>query len=269
MSDSSDLRPLGLARAAFGTVFLLRTTPILAAFDPVFLRDMGPLLGWPDARWHAPVLGLTLPAGIVAALCVLRTAGAACLMLGIRSRLAGVVAGVAGYVVLAQDAFGYFHHLHLLFSGAILLGLADAGSTFALAPEPARAPRSSLLLIHLFVASIYLWAGIGKIRADWLDGRALAMFHSEGALRGAIAETFLATEGRRVAVAWAIALGELALGPALLYARTRRAAIVAAVLLHLGLEAAGRVDTIGWQMLALLTSFLPWGRTPPPPPATR
>ncbi len=269
MTGSRALYPLGLARAAFGVVFLLRTTPLLAPLDPPFLRGMGPLLGWPDGLWHASVLGLSLPDAVVAVLCLVRTVAAASLALGVATRGAGIAAGALGYAVLAQDAFGYFHHLHLLFLGAILLGLVDSGCTFALRPAPARSPRSSVLVVWAFVASVYVWAGLGKLRPDWLDGRALALFHEQGALQGALADALLETQSRRAAVAWIVALVEIALAPALLLRRTRFVALGVALAMHAAFEVVGRVDSIGWQMAALLTSFLPTGRNAPPGPAPR
>lgn len=256
-ADRAVLRAIGLARAAFGAVFLARTTPVLAPVAPALAARAWPLLGWPDAAWHAPVLGLRLPPAVVALLCVARTAGAVGLMLGVRSSLCGLVAGVAGYLVLAQDAFGYFHHLHMLFLGAILFACVDADGAIALRPATARSPRSSAWLLRAWVASIYAWAAVAKLRPDWLDGRALALFHAEGALHGALADAVLASPHRRAAVACTVVLVEALLGPALLWPRSRRVALVVALALHAGFELVGRVDTIGWQMAALLLVFLP------------
>ena len=101
-------------------------------------------------------------------------------MLGVRTRIAGLVAGIAGYVLLAQDAFGYFHHLHLLYLGAILFALVDADAAIALRPTPARSPASSLLLMRAFTASIYIWAAVGKLASEWGTGRALALWTAGG-----------------------------------------------------------------------------------------
>ncbi|HEY4177944.1 MAG TPA: HTTM domain-containing protein [Kofleriaceae bacterium] len=257
-----ELRPLGAARAAFGLVMLLRTTPLLAAFDPQFLRGTNGWLGWPDSGWHVPVLGLTLPAFVVVLLVVARTLAAVCLMLGFHSRVAGLVAGVAGYLVLAQDAFGYFHHLHMLYLGAILFAVVDADAALAVRVSPAKSARSSLGLMRVFVASIYLWAAVGKIASEWGTGAALAMFKTSGALDRV---AWLLTPGRYAAIEIGVIAMELAIGLGLLLSRTRRLVLVCAVLLHLTFEAVARVDTIGWQMCALLLVFT---RSGPPRPAT-
>jgi hypothetical protein len=256
LAGDRELRPLGLARAAFGLVLLLRTTPVLAAFHPAFLRGNPGWLGWPAGGWH---VGIALDPALAKLLVVARTVAAVALMLGVRTRIAGLVAGIAGYVLLAQDVFGYFHHLHLLYLGAILFAIVDADSAIALRLAPARSPASSLLLMRAFTASIYLWAAVGKLASEWGTGRALALFRASGALHipAALASPV---------VELAVVATELTLGCLLLWPRTRRLALIAALLLHLTFEIVGRVDTIGWQMVALLLVFTGSG---PPRPATR
>lgn len=257
-----ELRPLGAARIAFGVVFLLRTTPLLAPFGPAFLRGTNGWLGWPDSGWHVSATGLALPATVVAVLVVLRTIAAVCLVLGFRTRIAGLVAGGAGYLVLAQDVFGYLHHLHMLYLGALLFAVVDADAALAVRITPAKSPRSSLALMRIFVASIYIWAAIGKIASEWGTGAALALYRDSGALDRV---AWLLTPGRTAIVEVSVIALELAIGAGLLWRRTRRFALVAAVALHLTFEIIARVDTIGWQMCALLLVFT---RSGPPRPAT-
>lgn len=221
-----------------GVVFLLRTTS----------------MGWPDAHFHAPVAHLRLPAAIVFALCVIRTAAAGLFTAGIAARVSGVVAGVCGYLVLAQDVFDYAQTLHLLFLSTILLAIAGAGCVWALRPDPLHELISGIRLIRLFVASIYFWAALAKLRPDWLDGRTLALYHASGGLQGSLAVPFLAADARRATTAWTVFLIELALGPLILCARTRRLAVAFAILFHLGLEWAARPDYFGWLMIALLVA---------------
>jgi hypothetical protein len=236
--------PLALSRVAFGFVFLLRTTPILAPFDPWFLRGTNGWLGWPDGGWHIPVLGLSLPAALVIVLVIARTLAALSLMLGLYTRVSGLVAGIAGYLVLAQDAFGYFHHLHMLYLGAILFALVDRDER-----------RSSLLMLRAFVISIYVWAVIGKLASEWGTGVPLSAFLASGALDRDLVGTLLATPERCAIVEIAIMVVELAIAIGLAWPRTRSFALVIALALHLGFEIVGRVDSIGWQMAALLLVF--------------
>jgi hypothetical protein len=247
-----DLRPLGWTRAAIGALILLRTTPLLAPLDLWFLRDTVPLLGWPEPGFSA----MSLPSWMIMALCVLRTVSAALLMLGVGTRASGLICGISGYAVALQHPFGFFFTIHLLYQAAILLAVTDSAAAFALRPTPARSPRSSYWLIWLFTASIYLWAGIYKLRPDWLDGRTLELFHRPGALAGPLADFLLATPGRRHFFGTATALFEVSLGPLLLWMRTRRAALLCAFLFHLGLEVTAHPDLLGFGMAAMLLSFL-------------
>jgi len=251
-----DLRPLGWIRAAIGALILLRTTPLLAPLDIWFLRDTWPLLGWPEPGFGSAPLVVALPALAVQILCVLRTAAALLFMLGVASRLTGIVAGVAGYLVLLQNPFGFIFTLHLFYQAAILVALADSGSAFALRPARPLSPASSYLLLRLWVASIYLWAGIHKLRPDWLDGRAIELFHHRHALHGVFADLLLATPLSRAITATGVAVLEMALGPLLLIERTRRVALLMAWSFHLALEIVGRPDLLGWGMAALLFCFL-------------
>jgi uncharacterized membrane protein YphA (DoxX/SURF4 family) len=247
-----DLRPLGWTRAAVGALILLRTTPLLAPLDIWFLRDAMPLLGWPQAGFSSA----TLPHSLIMALCLLRTVSAALLMLGVWTRAAGLVCGICGYVVVIQHPFGFFLTIHLLYQAAILLALTDSGTAFALRPVPARSPSSSYWLVWLFTASIYLWAGLFKLRPDWLDGRTLELFRRPGALHGPFSDLLLATPLARQIVATATALFEVTIGPLLLWPRTRRFALPCAFLFHLGLELSAHPDLLGFGMAALLLSFL-------------
>ena len=245
-----DQRPLRAARIAIGAIFLLRPPPIPASLPLPFLAGVSPLLGWPDGNFHAPVALLRLPPIIVAALCVIRTIAALSFMLGISVRTAGLAAGICGYLVLAQDAFGYAQTLHLLFLSTILLAIA----------LPSSAPTSGAKLIRYFVVSIYGWAALAKLRPDWLDGRTLALYHEDGGLRGALAGPFIATATARAATAWVTLGMELALGPLLLHPRTRRIAIAIAIPFHLGLELTAKPDLFSWLMIALLVGCLAEGQ---------
>jgi vitamin K-dependent gamma-carboxylase-like protein len=252
---AAEVRPLAWCRAAIGAVLLLRTTPLLAPLDLWFLRDAYPLLGWPDAAWKADT-ALALPPSIVIALCVVRTVAAGLFLVGAWTRAAGLVAGTAGYVVMAQTPFGFIFTLHLLYQAAILLALTDSATSFALRPRAARSPATSLLVIRCWTASIYAWAGIYKLRADWLDGRALGLFHADGAIHNRLADFLLATSTSRAVVGSGVALFELVIGPLLLWKRTRTIAVIVAFAFHAGLELMARPDLLGWGMASLLLSFV-------------
>jgi vitamin K-dependent gamma-carboxylase len=248
------LRPLAFARAGIGALTLLRTTPLLLPLQLWFVRDTVPLLGWPQG--HSLTSPLALPGAVIAGLCVVRTVGAVLLMVGVWTRYAGIATGLCGYAVMVQDPLGSVFTLHLLYQAALLLGISDSSSEFALRPVPVRSPRSSVLLVRLWVASIYLWAGISKLRRDWLDGRTLELLRAEGRLGGRLVNALLAHGEWRIAGAVAVVVTELTLGPALLWRRTRRAALGAAFGFHALLEVTARPDLLGWGMMVLLLVFL-------------
>lgn len=250
---------LGWSRAALGALFLLRTTPLLAPLHVGFLAGTVPLLGWPDHAFAGAAL-LPLPPVVVATLCILRTLAAAAFMLGVRTRAAGIVAGTAAYLVLAQTPFDFLLTYHLLFLGTLLVAVAGGGVAFALRPEAPRDEQSGERLVQLFVVSIYAWAAFAKLRPDWLDGRTLELFHADGALRGGLADLLLAGPARRTAVAVGVVATEALLGPLLLWARSRRYALVVAVAFHAALQIVATPDFFSWEMLALLLCFWPVAR---------
>jgi len=257
-----DVRPLAWSRIGLGTLFLLRTTPLLAPLHLPFLIGTAPLLGWPSTSWHGQPIFFGASARLVAVACVVRTLAALCFLAGYRTRLSGLVAGALGYVVMFQYPFGFNATLHLLFQGTMLLALTDAGAALALRPSPVRYPRSGKLLIRIFLASIYFWAGVFKLRHDWLDGRTLGLFHDNGIISGALADFVLGTPWRRQLVARSVAVVELCLPVLLLWSKTRRFAPFVALGMHASLELAVGPDLLGWEMAALLLCLWPFAPAP-------
>lgn len=254
-----DVRPLAWGRILIGVLFLLRTTPLLAPLRFNFTPGTIPLLGWPTDAWHGSHVPWALPGVIAAALCVVRTVAAGFFMVGAWTRPAGLVAGASGYLVMLEHPFGFEATLNMLFQGTMLLALTDAGSTLALRPDPARNPASGLTLIRVFVAAIYFWAGVGKLRPDWFDGRTLELFQRDGALSGWFSDFVLATPLSRKLIAWTIACTELSLPVLLFWRRTRRIAPFIALSMHAGIELAAAPDLIGWVIGALLLCLWPIG----------
>jgi hypothetical protein len=265
MSVKDPLGGLGRARVALGCVFLLRTTPVLAPFHISFLADANPLLGWPDGHARFAPFIPALPAALLAILCVIRTLAAVAFTLGVCARVSGFVAGGLGYLTVLQDPARLYTTHHVIFLGTILLASTDAVSVCAVSPELRRSPKSSLLLIRAWVASIYAWAAIAKVRTDWLDGRTFVVLARGGLLRPFVAATMLASAPVRAFMACGTVAMELALAVLLLVRRSRRFGLALAVVFHLGLEWATSPDLFGWAMIALLLAFLdPHERSEPP-----
>ncbi len=102
-----------------------------------------------------------------------------------------------------------------------------------------------------------MWAAIGKLRRDWFDGRTLELLLRQRWLSGRLAEALLGTPDRRVVIAWAIVLGEIAVAPLLLWKRTRLVGLAAALTFHVVAEIMGRPGLLGFEMMALLICFVP------------
>lgn len=249
-------RALARSRLLLGALFLLRTTPLSVVLQPYDPGSVTSLLGWPSPGFAGATL-LELPVVVVQALCIARTLGALSFFVGYRTRAAGLIAGLTGFAVLSQEPFAFNFTLHLLLLGTIVLAFTDSGCVWAVRPEPPRALGSSLWLVRAFMASIYAWAGLYKLRPDWLDGRTLALYHADHALHGALADALLATDVRRVVTAHAVALVELSLPALLLLRRTRRAGVVLALGLHLAIQLVTSPDVLGFEMAALLLALWP------------
>lgn len=257
VTPDCELRPLGFSRVTLGLLFLVRTTPLIN-FLPVPLGHMAtPLLGWPEHGFRAAWGGLELPDAVVIALCVVRTLAAVPFTLGVQTRIAGITAAATAFVVLSQDAFGFSFTLYTLFGATWLLAIDGAGSTLALRPSRPRPAASRLVLLHAFIASVYTWSAVAKLRAPWLTGSTLNALYEGRFLAGPLADLLFATPGRRLGAAWGVVAIELALGPLLLIRRTRIAGLLLAVTLHALYEWTAHPDVFGWVMVALLISFVP------------
>jgi hypothetical protein len=269
------LGPLGVARILFGLMALFRTTPALAWLHVSYLRSVAPLQGWPTGGWHVAAFGLALPAAVVASLCIARTVALVLFTAGVRARESGVVAALLGWAVMTQDALAYVNTLHLLCLGLVVLALGGGGSTCALLPDPEVDPPSARTLVQALVVSVYGWSGVAKLNASWLSGHALASFRETGSIAGPLADVVASSLGSIRAASWSIAVTELAIGPLLLWKRTRTAALAVALVFHAVVEIAVHPDFFGFAMGILLVAFAPGSgvtgtqTTPPSQPATR
>jgi hypothetical protein len=245
-------RRLSAIRIAVGALLIVRTTPLVALVPGPAHTNVW--MGWPDGRWTT-TLATAVPAIAIRALVVVRTLGAAALMLGVRARWTGIVAASAAIAVLTQDAFAATHTLRLLFAATGLVAI-DGGCARAIVADRPFAPRASLGLLRAFVVSVYAWSAVAKLGAEWMSGRTIAAFRDDGLIAGIGARVLLATPARCEAIAIAVFALEALLGPALLFRRTRATALVVAVAFHVVLEIVVHPDLFGFVMLALLVSFV-------------
>lgn len=263
-------RALAVARIALGIVLVVRTTA-LANLVPTPLAHVRSLLfGWPEPGWPFAWWGVALPGELREVLCVVRTLAALAFLLGVRARVAGIIAGGCGLIALSQDPFGFIFTLHTLFLGTIVLALTSGTNHLALWPGPriesAEDVRSSERLVWVLVASVYAASAIAKLHGEWLTGGTLLALAEDGLLSPSLGHLVRDHAGLRLAAALSVVLVELALPAALFFPRSRTAGMICAIAFHGVVEIAMRPDVMGWVMCALLLAFLPpvvSGRTCP------
>ena len=210
------------------------------------------------------VAGLPAPADALAeALVLTRLALAVCLLVGLFPRVAAGGVAAIGFFFLAVDRHAYFHHLHLLWLSCAWLALARSGERWSVMrlvrPAAATAPAWPLALIRLHVASVYAASGLAKLSSDWLSGRTLTELAGAGFVSGPVWESGRAVLGAS-GVAASVCAAELALPLLLAWRKTRIAAVVLGIGLHLAIDSAMMVSTFGATMVALLPVFLPFSR---------
>ena len=253
MSDralTTRLRTLAGARIALGVVVLVRTTPA-AAWLGLPIDAPRVLVDWPGAAWavHA---GASMPAGLVAVLCILRTAGAAAFLFGLWTRGSALVAAVAGVALLTQDVFVATHTFRLLYGSLFVLAFTDCGAAWAVRVLPARDLRSSEWLVRCWALSVYAWAVVAKLRPGWWTGRALLLDASDGLFRPWVVRAFLSSAHACATTAILVLALEALIAGLLVSRHTHRAAVALALAMHVAFELVATPDVFGAVMIALL-----------------
>lgn len=232
------MRALTLARVLVGSIFLLRTTPALRNLGVAWAPDHW--LGWPDgSTWRIGAIALS---PFVAALLVgVRTGAAFFFLIGLSPRRSGLVAALVGWTLLAADLAAFVGSLHLLYFATACIAIAGE-----------LAPRDGSAVVRALPISVYLFSGLAKLNGSFLSGAVLASLRDQHVFRGAFAHLATASPGRALATSWLVAVGELALGPLLFFARTRRVAVALAIAFHVAAEVTVGPDVFGWVMVACL-----------------
>jgi hypothetical protein len=213
---------------------------------------------------HSPLLPMPALGDTVTTILVhARTILALLLVTGIRPRIAALLLGLVGYLLMAADRFRYLHHLHLLWLTCLLVGIAPCGDRGSLehvfrrpAPNPT-VPRWPLQVLRFHALVIYASAGVAKLRGDWLDGSTLAGLERIQLVGGGL-WSWLVDQLGRPTLAITSSVIELSLVPLLAIRRTRIAGIVLGLAFHAFISETMMVSTFGATMALYLLLFAPW-----------
>ncbi|MEY4575619.1 MAG: hypothetical protein RL701_322 [Pseudomonadota bacterium] len=224
--------------------------------------------GWVQSQLIGPRYHFTYPyfeyvrpwsasASAPAALMYLHVGGlfaaAVGLALGVRTRSCALLLALGWCYVELIDRATYLNHYYLVCLMAFLLACTPAELRYS------SVPRWSLWVLRLQVAVVYVFAGIAKLNSDWL-------FHAQplriwlAAVSGSVG--WLATPACAFVASWAGAAFDLCIVPALLWRRTRTAALCTAVLFHVTTGWLFPNGMFPWIMLSCVTLLLPadWPR---------
>jgi uncharacterized membrane protein YphA (DoxX/SURF4 family) len=170
-----DPRPLALARILVGLAIIVKFLSAAPEFGHFHGRGNYVAIPYPV---QVPVVE-----GSTAILLVILLWGFGVIFftLGLWTRPAGVVLTVSMLYALLSDQQMYGNHFYLLITLTALLTFANSGARFSLdawnsngADSPATVPAWPVPLLKLQLTSVYLFAGLSKINADFFAGHAFA-----------------------------------------------------------------------------------------------
>lgn len=189
-----------------------------------------------------------------------------------------------GYLLL-QDAANYNNHSYLICLLAAVMAAVPADRALRVFPRaasgPAGIPTWALWLVRFQVAVPYVFGGLAKLNRDWLVAAQPMRLWLTGGTEGTLRLDLLHEPWIAWAMSWSGALLDLLAVPALLWRRTRIAALAALAGFHLINRQLFSIDVFPWLMLAASSIFFPpdWprrlglmpasvaGRQAPPRPA--
>lgn len=201
-----------------------------------------------------------LPPVAMHALFAVMAAAAALVAVGLWYRAAIAVLLVGFAYVELLDATNYLNHYYAITLVLILFALTPAHGAWSLDArrDPSRrrdtVPAWVILALRGQLAIVYVFAGLAKLHADWLDGTVLHMW-----LRSRADVPVVGPLLAEPAVAMAMAVGgaafDLLVVPALCWSRTRVFAWVAVVVFHTLTGLLFPIGMFPWFMIALSTAF--------------
>ena len=171
------------------------------------------------------------------------------------------------YVFLLDEA-DYQNHLYLIALLAALLTFLPAHRAFSLdvlrkpALRARTVPAWTLWILRFQVAIPYVFGGLAKLNYDWLVRAQPMKLWLQAGPEGGLQLALLQREWAAYLMSWAGAGYDLLVVPALLWRRTRIAAVAATLLFHLLNSELFTIGIFPWLMLAATTLFFPpdWPR---------
>jgi predicted DCC family thiol-disulfide oxidoreductase YuxK len=223
-----DPRPLAVARIMIASAALFRAAEASRILSNVLAPER---LQLPYVSWLPELHG----AGITALLGIW-VAAAVALLIGWRTRSAGLILAAAMGYVLLFDEQTYSNHLYLLTLLTLLLAWADAGAAYSLDAKrtgPRRVPAGPVHLLRAQLSIVYGFSAIAKVNLVYISGAVISLnLEREGWFAVPAA---LHTPAFLVWVALATILGEAVIAVAVWSERWRPRAFVGGLVLHIGI----------------------------------
>jgi hypothetical protein len=262
-----DIASLAVFRVMFGLLMAYDTARYVT-FGWVRDHYIDPpiLLKYPGFHWVEP-----LPLWGLHAVHGAMVAAGICIALGLFYRLSCVLFFLGHTYAFFLAAAYYLNHAYLISVFSLLMVFVPAQRALSLdaTRRPGlysrKIPAWPLILLGGLLFIVFVYGGIAKLNADWFAGEPLRHWLG-GRARSSIFGDVLASEPVVLFVCWAGAAYDLAIGPALVWRRTRTAAVVASLSFHLTNAYLFNIGIFPWFMLAATTLFfhpswprkLPW-----------
>jgi uncharacterized membrane protein YphA (DoxX/SURF4 family) len=224
-------------------------------------------LGWIEPQYTEPTyrfpydglewLGVGPPGLVYARYFGIVLAGLS-LAVGYRARMSAALLGLLFAWNHLVDKALYLNHHHLVCLFALLLSFAPSDRAFVWRSEGSRPEisRSWLWLFRAQVALVYIHAGLGKLHEDWLlRAQPLRLWLGERDHWPWIG-AWLAEPKTAWLASWFGLVFDLFIPVFLLWSRTRRVAMAAALFFHLATALLFPIGVFPWLMMAAATLLL-------------
>lgn len=187
---------------------------------------------------------------------------AACIALGLFYRAAMPLFAAGFAYIFLIDKANYLNHFYLITLLGLLMCFVPCHRAASLDvkrdPRIASdfAPAWTLWMLRLQLAIVYVYGGVAKLNSDWLHGQPMGLWLAEHAQLPVVGP-LLAEHWVALGFSWGGMLLDLLIVPALLWRRTRVAALVAALAFHLTNHFLFVIGVFPWLMMAATLLFLP------------